>query len=182
MTTVAALRERLEPGLVEWFRPQEDDAGDGPELHLVGLREGDLVACFAAIAESRPRWNDRTFYIDDEEIDVTVEQRPDVAELVAAGRSSVACVGAQGIAVEGVELPLVEMFLLPEEIELFWWPSFEWSPERVAAFFALMLRLLELAPAAALRPDPRYTSEARRTLGALIARLLGDDARLDYGR
>jgi hypothetical protein len=106
----------------------------------------------------------RTFYIDAEGVEVTVRERPDVARLVAQGRASHACVGAEGIAVAGVELPLVETFLFVDEMQLFWWPDATWTPERVAAFFALLMRLLTLAPAAYLRPDPRYPATTRRTL------------------
>ena len=84
----------MDPRLVDWFADEQDE-GDAPEPHLVGLRPGDLERSFA---------------------------------------------------VDGVELPLVEMFLSPEEIEFFWWPDREWSAERVAAFFGLLARLLALAP------------------------------------
>jgi hypothetical protein len=176
---VEALRARLAPELVDWFAC-EIDKGDAPELHLVGLQPGDLERCFAAIVERAPEWNDRTFHIDDEGVDVTVREKPDVAQLVAQGRASHACLGAEGIAVDGVELPLLEMFLFVDELQFFWWPDASWTPERVAAFFALVRRLLALAPAAYLRPDPRYPATSRRTLGELIGRVLGDPSRLDY--
>ena len=169
----------MDPRLVDWFADEEDE-GDAPELHLVGLRPGDLERSFAVLVELGARWSDRTFHIDDEEIDVTVPERPEVAALVAAGRVTRPCLGAAGIAVDGVELPLVEMFLSPEEIEFFWWPDPEWSTERVAAFFALLARLLALAPQAMLRVDPRYQPSSRRELGDLIAPLVGD--RVEDGR
>jgi hypothetical protein len=176
---IEALRARLAPELVDWFAC-EIDKGDAPELHLVELQAGDLERCFAAIVELGPRWNDRTFHIDDEAVDVTVRERPDVAQLVAQGRASHACLGAEGIVVGGVNLPLVEMFLFVDEMQFFWWPDDSWTPDRVAAFFALVMRLLALAPAASLRPDPRYPTTTRRTLGELIGRVLGDPSRLDY--
>jgi hypothetical protein len=179
--TIADLQARLAPELVEWFA----DAGandDGPELHLVGLGPGELERCFAAIAELGPCWAGRDYFIDDEEAIVTVAERPEVAALVAAGRVRYPSLSADGITIEGVVLPLVEMFLLPDEIEFFWWPETAWRPERVAGFFALMMRLLALAPAAKLRPDPRYAPEARRMLGGRIAELIGAPERLDYGR
>jgi len=179
-TTIETLRARLAPELVDWFA-REIDEGDAPELHLVGLRPGDLQRCFAAIVELAPQWNNRTFHIDDEGLDVTVRQRPDVAQLVAQRRVSHACLGAKHMAVEGVELPLIEMFLFAEEVRFFWWPDASWIPDRVAAFFALVMRLLEVAPAASLRPDPRYPATSRRTVGELIGRVLGDSSRLDYG-
>jgi hypothetical protein len=111
---------------------------------------------------------------------VTVHDRPDVAQLVARRRASHACLGAEGIAVDGVELPLVEMFLDVDEMQFFWWPDASWTPERVAAFFLLVIRLLALAPATRLRPDPRYPAASRRRLGELIGRVLGDPSRLDY--
>jgi hypothetical protein len=176
---IEALRARLAPELVDWFAC-EIDQSDAPELHLVGLQAGELERCFAAIVELSPRWNDRTFHIDDEGVDVTVHERPDVAQLVARGHASHACLGSEGIAVDGVELPLVEMFLFVDEMQFFWWPDASWTPHRVAAFFALVMRLLALAPAASLRPDPRYTATNRRRLGELIGRVLGDPSRLDY--
>jgi hypothetical protein len=178
---IEALRTRLAPELVEWFA-DDVDIGDAPELHLVGLQPGELERCFAAIGELAPRWNDRTFHLDDEGIDVTVRERPDVAQLVAERRASYACLGAEGIVVEGVELPLVEMFLYVEEIQFFWWPDVAWTPDRVAAFFALVTQLLALAPAASLRPDPRYPPASRQALGELIGRVIGDASRVDPGR
>jgi hypothetical protein len=175
---IELLRARLARELIDWFAC-EINKGDAPELHLVGLQPGDLERCFAAIVELAPRWNDRTFHIDEEGVDVTVHDRPDVAQLVAQGRASHACVGAEGIAVNGIELPLVEMFLFVDEMQFFWWPDASWTPDRVAAFFALIMRLLALAPAASLQPDPRYPATSRR-LGELIGRVLGEPSRLDY--
>lgn len=177
--TIAELRARLDPELVEWFSDEEAAGGDAPELHLTGLGPGDLERCFAALVERGARWNDRTFYIEDEEVDVTVDERPEVAELVAAGRTASSCIGAEGITVDGVELPLVEMFLYVDEIQFFWWPRAAWTEERVAAFFALMMRLLELAPGAVMRVDPRYAPEPRQWYGAMIARVIGNQTRVE---
>src|SRR3954471_1996398 len=102
--TIAELQSRLAPEVVDWFAVEDD--GDGPELHLVGLAAGDLERCFAAIADLRPRWTERGFTIDDE-VGATVAERPGVASLVAAGRANLAGVGADGIEIEGVVLPLV---------------------------------------------------------------------------
>lgn len=62
--TIETLRARLSPALLDWFRA-EIDKGDAPELHLINLTPGELVRCFAAINDLGPRWNWRTFYIDD---------------------------------------------------------------------------------------------------------------------
>ncbi len=174
---VEGVRARLAPELVDWFA-REIDRGDAPELHLVGLQPGDLERCFAAIAESAPKWNDRTYHIDAEGVDVTLHERPEAARLVAQGRASHACLGAERIVVDGIELPLVEMFLFADEIQFFWWPDAAWTPERVAAFFVLIGRLLALAPAASLRPDPRYPADSRRRRGELIGSALGDPSRV----
>ena len=53
-------------------------------------------------------------------------------------------VGAERIAIGGVELPLVEMFLFTDEVQFFWWPGAEWTPRRVAGFFALLAQMLAL--------------------------------------
>ncbi|HEV2811677.1 MAG TPA: hypothetical protein VGW10_00380 [Solirubrobacteraceae bacterium] len=179
--TIAEVRARLDPELVFYFADEEDAAGDAPELHLDRLGPRDLVRCFDAIVEHGARWNDRTFYIEDEDVDVTVAERPEVAELVAAGRVHGPCIGAEGIAVDGVELPLVEMFLHEDEINFFWWPDAAWTDERVAAFFVLLVRLLDLAPAAVLLPDRRYSPEVRRELAAMFARVIGDAERVHHG-
>ena len=167
-------------GLVEWFAV-EVDQGDAPELHLVGLQDGDLTRCFDVIQSHRPHWSDRLFYIDSERVDVTVAQRPDVAELVAAGHASHACIGADGLTVEGVVLPLVEMFLFRDSVQFFWWPGDDWTAEGVAAFFALLAELLSTAPGSALRPDPRYPMSARESLGKYISDVLGAAGSLDFG-
>lgn len=164
--------------LVEWFSSGIDE-GDAPELHVVGLKPGDLVRCFDELQRHAPRWSDRVFYLDAEDRDVTVAERPDVAELVARGESSYACIGAEGLTANGIELPLVEMFLYRDEIHFFWWPGSAWTPEHVAAFFALLARLLMLADEAALRPDPRYIAAYRRPLASQIARVIGDPHRVD---
>ena len=166
--------------LLEWFACEIDE-GYAPELHLVGLRDGELVRCFDALQRCAPQWSDRTFHIDAEGIEATVAERPEVAELVAGRRASHACIGAHGITVDVVTLPLVEMFLFLDEIQFFWWPSPDWTRERVAAFFALMLRLLDTTQAGALRPDPAYPPEARRKLAEAMARLVGDATRIDLG-
>jgi hypothetical protein len=168
------LRAQPDPELVDWFRT-EIDKGDAPELHLVGLQPGELVRCFDAIGRSGARWNDRTFYLEGS--DVTVAERPDVASLVAHGRADHACVGAHGITVQGVELPLLEMFLFSDEIRFFWWPGADWTTERAAALFGLLDRLLTLAPGATLHPDPRYPEPARRRLADLISQLISGPCR-----
>ncbi len=173
-----AIRERLDPELVAWFAVEEDESY-APELHLVGLKPGELVRCFEILSRGA-RWNDRTFHVDAEAIDVTVDERPDVAELVAHGSASHACIGAEGIRVGDTELPLLEMFLVDDEIQFFWWPRPAWTTERVAALFALMARLLTVAPSARLRPDPIYSPAIRHRLGRGIARIVGEN-RLDYG-
>jgi hypothetical protein len=177
---LTTLQARLTPELVDWFRV-DNDGGDAPELHLVGLTPRDVVRCCAAIQELGPRWNARTFHVDDEGIDVTALERPDFGELVASGRVTQACVGAEGITVDGTELPLVEMFIFVDAIEFFWWPHAGWSPERVTGFFALLMRLLALAPKATLRPDPRYAVETRHAFSDSIARVIDDPSRLDLG-
>lgn len=177
---VSDLAPRLNADLVDWFRVEIDE-GDAPELHLVGLQQGDVTRCFGAFSEFEPRWTDRTFYIDDEDVDMTIHQRPELPQLLEEGRVTHACLGAERLTVDGVELPLVEMFWLVDAIEFFWWPGKAWSRRRVAAFFVLLQALLALVPTGALRPDPRYPGEARKAYGDLIAHLLGDPDRLDYG-
>jgi hypothetical protein len=164
--------------LLEWFDTEVDE-GDAPELHLTGLLAGDLSRCFSVIAGGSPRWSDRTFHIDADARDYTVSQRPDVAELVASGQAPFACIGAEGIKIAGVELPLLEMFLFASAIQFFWWPSSAWTVERVSAFFALLVDLLKAAPTSKLTPDPRYPAASRRRLVAAIAAFIGEPARVD---
>lgn len=153
--------------LVEWFSVDVDE-GDFPELHLAGLERDELVGCFSVMQSLASGWSDRTFHIDDPGIDVTVGERPDVAELVLAGQVSVACVGTDQIEVQGVRLPLVDMFLYPSQIQFFWRPGEWWTPERIAGFLGLLVGFLDLAPGAELRPDPRYPTAARERLGRAL--------------
>ena len=172
------LAAHLPAELVEWFSSDVDE-GDAPELHVVGLRDGDLVRCFDVLQQHAPCWSDRRFHLDDERVDVTVDERPDVAELVASGRVTYACIGAEAISIDGVVLPLLEMFLYADEMQFFWWPGDAWTRERVAAFFMLLLELIGIADGARLRPDPRYSLPARRALGEAMSKVVGTTERLD---
>jgi len=171
------LSDDLPPELREWFSV-EIDMGDAPELHLVGLETTEFVRCFDTLRRYAGTWSGRTFHIDAENADVTIAERPDVAELVARREVSVACVGTDALEVDGVRLPLVDMFLSPQEIQFFWWPSDEWQPDRIAAFFRLLTELLDLAPAAELSVDPRYPKDSRRRLGRAVGRFIGKPSRI----
>jgi hypothetical protein len=75
------LPNELPPELREWFSV-EIDLGDAPELHLVGLEAAEFVRCFDTLRRYAGIWSSRTFHIDAENADVTIGERPDVAELV----------------------------------------------------------------------------------------------------
>jgi hypothetical protein len=171
------LPNELPPELREWFSV-EIDLGDAPELHLVGLEAAEFVRCFDTLRRYAGIWSSRTFHIDAENADVTIGERPDVAELVVRREVSVACVGTDNFEVDGVRLPLIDMFLYPHEIQFFWWPSDEWQPEQIGAFFRLLTELLDLAPAAELSVDPRYPEPSRRRLGRAVGRSIGKPSRI----
>lgn len=171
------IAEEIPAELVEWFSV-EVDLGDFPELHLAGLERDELVKCFRVMQSLASGWSDRTFHIDAQGIDLTVGDRPDVAELVLAGQVSVACVGTDQIEMQSVRLPLVEMFLYPSEIQFFWRPGKSWTPERIATFLGLLIGFLDLAPRSELRPDPRYPAAARERLGRALAAYTGLPSRV----
>ncbi len=175
---MAGLTNLVSEELLEWFACDIDE-GDAPELHLVGFATASSYGASAFCSNTRRNGRDRTFHIDAESMEATETERPDVAELVASRRASHACIGADGMSVDGVTLPLVEMFLFVDEIEFFWWPSPHWTRERVVAFFALLLRLLDVTGRGALRPDPRYPATARRRLADAMSRLIGDSRPID---
>ncbi len=167
------IASELPPELLEWFSV-EVDPGDAPELHMAGLQGNDLATCFKILQSLASGWSDRTFHLDAEGIDVTVADRPDVAELVLAREVSVACVSTDELEVNGVRLPVLGMFLYPSAIQFFWWPEKAWTAVRIATFLGLLVGFLDLAPEAELRPDPRYSPAARERLG----RALGDYIRM----
>ena len=160
----------------------DDEPGNlQPELHLIGLSARDVVAIVEHLNHRGARWNDRTFHLDAEGIDVTVSERPDVAALVVGGQAGYACVGADGLGLEGVELPTLSMFIYPDSIEFFWQTGPPWEEQHVPIFLAIMRELLDLAPSAALRPDPAYRKEHRTLIGRLIGEAIGRPDRIDYG-
>jgi hypothetical protein len=158
--------------------PELERKGDAPELHLVGLKAAEFVRCFDTLRLHAGPWSSRTFHIDVENAEVTIADRPDVAELVVRREVSVACVGTDAFEVDGVRLPLVDMFLYPHEIQFFWWPSDEWQPEQIGAFFRLLTKLLDFAPTAELSVDPRYPESSRRRLGKAVGRFIGQPSRV----
>ena len=60
------------------------------------------MALVAHLNRSGATWNEQTFHLDAEGIDVTVSERPDFTELVDASSEAYACVDANGITVDGV--------------------------------------------------------------------------------
>ena len=175
---------KLDRRLVDEFTELGDDEPGNiqPELHVVGLSSQDVVAIVEHLNHLGARWNDRTFHLNAEGIDVTVSERPDVAALVVGGQASSACVGADGVGLDGVELPTLSMFIHTDAVEFFWDTGPPWTEQHVPAFLALMGQLLDLAPNAALRPDPTYSEEHRKLLGRLIGEAIGRPERIDYGR
>jgi hypothetical protein len=171
------IAEEISAELVQWFSV-ELDLGDFPELHLAGLERDELLKCFTVLQSLASGWSDRTFHIDAQGIDVTVGERPDVAELVRAGQVSVACVGTDQIEVQGVRLPLVDMFLYPSEIQFFWRPGPWWPPVQIATFLGLLIGFLDLAPGSELRPDPRYPVASRERLGRALGAYSGLPSRV----
>ena len=156
--------------LVEEFTDTGDEQPGNvqPEVHVVGLSGRDVVALVGHLNRLGATWNEQTFHLDAEGIDVTVSERPDVAELVVAGRAAYACVGADGITVDGVELPTLSMFIHRDAIQFFWDAGPPWTERHVGAFLALLAQLLDVAPEAALRPDPSYPEPRRLLLGRLF--------------
>jgi hypothetical protein len=106
-----------------------------------------------------------------------VSEQPDVAALVVSGQVSHACVGADGIGLDGAELPTLSMFIYPDSIEFFWETGPPWREDHVPVFLAIMRELLDLAPNASLRPDPAFVDEYRTAVGDAIGR----PDRIDYG-
>ena len=164
--------------LVEEFVHVGDEQ---PEVHVVGLSGREVVVLVERLNRLGATWDERTFHLDAEGIDVTVSERPDVAELVVAGRARHACVGADGIIVGGVGLPTLSMLIYPDAIEFFWDPGPPWTEAHVGAFLALLTQLLDLAPEAALRLDPSYSTPRRQLLGRLVGDATGRPDRIDYG-
>jgi hypothetical protein len=164
--------------LVEWFSV-EIDFGDFPELHLIGLQGDDLLRCFEVLQSLAAGWSDRRFHIDAQAIDVTIDERPDVAELVIAREVGVACVSTDQLEVHGVQLPLLSMFLQPSAIQFFWRPEPAWTPVRLATFLGLLVGLLDLAANSQLSPDPRYPLEARERLGRALGEYIGMPSRIN---
>jgi hypothetical protein len=152
-----------DPRVVELFTELDGDEPGNlqPELHLIGLSGKDVIAVVEHLNQRGAQWNDSTFHIDREGVDVTVSDRPDVAQLVVSGQAGHACVGADGIRLDETELPTLSMFIHPQSIEFFWETGSPWRAEHVPAFLALMRELLALAPNAALRPDPALVDDYR---------------------
>ena len=73
-----------------------------------------------------------------------------------------------GITVDGVELPTLSMFIHRDAIQFFWDAGPPWTERHVGAFLALLAQLLDVAPEAALRPDPSYPEPRRLLLGRLF--------------
>ena len=149
--------------VLSWFGV-EIDLGDKPELHLVDLKSGELLRCFELIKTHNPEWSHRTFFIESEGRDFTVQERPDVAVLVAGGEIPYACIGASALQIGGEVLPLVEMFLYVESIQFFWSPGDDWTPATAYAFLSLLAELLDATAESRLIVDYRYPEPYRQQL------------------
>jgi hypothetical protein len=129
----------------------EEDDRSVPEVQIVGATAAHAQQIIDALIEIAPSDGDQMVYDHDAWGDETHRLR-DVPDLGERAMSGTFCnrLLFYDLAVGGVELPMLGVWIVPALVAVDFWKGDEWTPEVLAAFIDLLLELQALAPGSEL--------------------------------
>jgi hypothetical protein len=140
----------------------DTDDGSLPEVRVTDLSRDGLATGYAflrwqaQVAPGVAFWH-RTLNREEQ-----LDAWPDAAWLVATQEADVFHFLARGIAIDGVILPDLGVFVFPDELALDYRMGPEWDERRVLALFELLRQLAALDPQARVRLDRGILPEVER--------------------
>jgi hypothetical protein len=127
------------------------DDGSLPSIWVNGLDRDGLAAAYAFLRSLSRTNPDVAFWHTGLEREERLDAWPNAAVLVADGQADPFHFLASGLAVGGVDLPDLGVFVGPEEVALDYRMGRDWDEQRVIGLFELLRRL------AAFSPDSQVT-------------------------
>lgn len=91
---------------------------------------------------------DPTIYDNTKEQDIELSAVADPAGLVVSGVASSMHCCFEGLSWDGIEVPVLGMYVMEDSVEIDYRMGSEWTPEKVDAFYRLMSHFISLAPEA----------------------------------
>ncbi|NLI76481.1 MAG: hypothetical protein GX442_08570, partial [Candidatus Riflebacteria bacterium] len=146
-------------------------AADGglPEICIQGLQGGEVTALYGVLRGAarflvgKPVYRDRR-----DRLDKPLDGEANPASLVVSGEAEPFHFLTRGIRVEGVDLPDLGVFVLPNAVALDYERGPWWGRAQVTALFSLLRGLF----ARAARPRVAYDADTGRDEGERFARAL----------
>lgn len=143
--------------------------GGLPEICILGLQGEEVAALYAMLRGvarflvGKPVYRDRR-----DRLDKPLDGEANPALLVVSGEAEPFHFLTRGIRVEGVELPDLGVFVLPNAVALDYERGPWWGRAQVTALFSLLRGLF----ARAVRPRVAYDADTGRDEGKRFARAL----------
>ncbi len=131
----------------------DTDDGSLPGVFLTGLTGDQVVSSYKFLRSiSGPLCGHDSdqppiFWNKILEKDIPVDSVPNAAELVVKDLADQFCVWMSEVVFDGVPLPELGCIVCPDQIEVCYRMGKEWDAVKVSAFFQIIRRLTEIAPA-----------------------------------
>jgi hypothetical protein len=132
----------------------DTDDGSLPGIDVANLSPVGLSSVYAMLRRrSRPHGNPAEFWDNTQNESVLVDSVQNAAARVATGQAEAFYHCIEGVVAEGVELPVLGVFVFRDAIELSYRMGLEWGPGQVAGFFALLKECCSLDSGSAVSPS-----------------------------
>jgi hypothetical protein len=139
------------------------DDGSLPDILIENLEASEVKGVYGMIRRlsrlpAEPRsllWSTRLG------AEVPIESLPDAAEWVVTGEAEPFHHCVQDLSLEGVVLPEIGVFVLPQALNLDYRMGPEWDSIKVAGLFQLLERVRALAPSARIGPSELMPASER---------------------
>jgi len=120
-----------------------------PEIWLASLSPHGVSRIFASLmSRAQSTSENPAFWSVAEDREVPHSAVPDAASLVVAGEAEAFHLVIRGVAMDGVAIPDLGVFVFHDSIALDYEPGQAWGPPELEALFALLCELHDLDPQA----------------------------------
>jgi hypothetical protein len=145
----------------KWHATFTQMDGDLPELRLIRVPGDRLQPLWEYLRAAAGSLEPGALWREDEQREVSLEETPDAAALVAAGQVPFFHALLREVRIRGEVLPDLGVFVFPDEIALDYQPGRQWNVDAFVALLTLLHQLQRLAPGATVTTEEQMASEYR---------------------